>query len=58
MVTQGNTLPDPAVVKATRAEERKHNNNLEKQHKEVVLSTLSEPTKRAVEQAKEKGASN
>ena len=58
MVTQGNTLPDPAIVKATRAEERKLNNNLEKQHEEVVLGTLCEPTKRAVEQAKEKGASN
>ena len=58
MVTQGNTLADPAVVKTTRAEERKQNTNLEKQHVEVILSTLNEPTKRAVEQAKKKGASN
>jgi len=58
MITQGNTLPNPDEVKTTRAEIHKQNSDIEKQHEEVVIGTMNETTKKAVEQAKEKGASN
>ena len=58
MVTQGNTLPDPDEVKTARAEVHKQNTNLEKQREEIIMSTTSGSTKKAVDKAKEKGASS
>ena len=58
MVTQCTTLPAPDEVAAVRAEARKLTLRLLQNQEEFVISTLDEQTKRAVEQAKEKGASN
>ena len=58
MVTQGTTLPAPEEVAAVRAEANKRNLSLLQNQEEFVISTLDEPTKKSVEQAKEKGASN
>ena len=58
MVTQGTTLPAPDEVAAVRAEVNKRNLRLQQNQEEFVISTLDEQTKKAVEQAKEKGASN
>ena len=58
MILQGTNLPDPEEVKKTALEVKKLRDNIEKQKEEIVISTLSQGTTKAVEQAKEKGASS
>ena len=58
MILQGTNLPDPDEVNKTALEVKKLRDNIEKQKEEIVISTLSQGTTKAVEQAKEKGASS
>ena len=57
MVMQGNTLPDPEEVKQIRAESKQEKDALLKQKADIIEQMLPDSTKRAVAQAKEKGAS-
>ena len=52
MILQGTNLPDPEEVKKTSLEVKKLRDNIEKQKEEIVISTLSQSTTKAVEQAK------
>ena len=56
--SQGTILLAPDEVAAVRAEANKRNLGLLQDQEEFVISTLDEQTKKSVEQAKEKGASN
>ena len=58
MVLQKSNLPDPVEVIKTRSEVRNLKQNMEKQKEEIILSTVCEKTRKAVDQTKEKGASS
>ena len=58
MITQGSSLPNPEEEQKIKNDVKKVNTNIAKQREEIVIASLGDITKKAVEQAKEKGASS
>ena len=58
MVLQGNSLPDPDEVKNIRTDLNQRKNTLLKHKADLIQQILPQATQRAVDQAREKGASN